>query len=97
MKVLALPDESTPIQVKREFDKKLASILGQYRDQWDPFRLLAVKRDEGFPLKCFSEEQMEAWADYLQANLLLVRCLQVAYVPNRQALEDKILLPPDMW
>ncbi len=40
---------------------------------------------------------MEAWADYLQANLLLVRCLQVAYVPNRQALEDKILLPPDMW
>ncbi|MFO7540875.1 MAG: NACHT domain-containing protein [Chloroflexota bacterium] len=41
-----------------------------------------------------SEEQADLLAQYLQANLLLLACLELAYVPERQGIVDRLLLPP---
>jgi hypothetical protein len=42
----------------------------------------------------WSEEQANLLTRYLQANRLLLECLDVAYVPDRQAIVDQLLLPP---
>ena len=34
---------------------------------------------------------------YLEANRLLIECLEVAYVTNRQEIEDSLLVPPGKW
>ena len=94
---LNMLDETAKSGLRGDFAKKLDAILDQYQDLWDPLNLLVVPKEEDFPWKYLSKEQINLWESYLQANLLLVRCLQVTYVPNRQALEDKILLPPELW
>ncbi len=85
------------IQVLTSIAQQLNEILDEYWNRWNPYASLSITDREAEILKSFSREQIMIWIRYLEANLLLVRCLQVAYVPNRQAIEDKILLPPDMW
>ena len=49
-------------------------------------------------LKAFwelSREQKKLLEKYLEANLLLVECMSLAYLPNREELENKLLLPPE--
>ncbi|MBE7531609.1 MAG: NACHT domain-containing protein [Chloroflexi bacterium] len=41
-----------------------------------------------------SDDRLTLLAKYLQANLLFVECLHLAYVPDRAAIENQILLPP---
>jgi hypothetical protein len=41
-----------------------------------------------------SEGQVDLLTQYLHANHLLLECLEVAYVPERQAIVDQLLLPP---
>lgn len=41
-----------------------------------------------------STEQLELLVKYFQANVLFVECLNLAYVPDRAAIESQILLPP---
>ena len=43
----------------------------------------------------FTEQQTKCLNTYLQANRLLVECLNVAYVSDRPAIEDSLLLPPE--
>ena len=42
----------------------------------------------------FTETQVELLTKYLEATNLLVECLQVAYVPDRERIENRLLLPP---
>lgn len=39
-------------------------------------------------------EQIQTLNNYLRANQLLLQCLEVAYVTNREAIKDRLLLPP---
>ncbi|VAW43518.1 hypothetical protein MNBD_CHLOROFLEXI01-2021 [hydrothermal vent metagenome] len=95
LKKLTPPDKEANREVRSAFAKKLSAILDQYEDRWNPFHLLTITKKDAFSWKELPKEKIEYWSNYFQANLLLVKCLQVAYVPNRQALEDKILLPPE--
>jgi hypothetical protein len=45
----------------------------------------------------FSEKQVKRLIDYFGSNLLLLDCLDLAIVTNRQAMEDTLLLPPGQW
>lgn len=94
LRQLDAPNNIAVSAVWQDFAQKLVDILDQYKDQWNPYRLLTVLEKEVLLWKDLSETQKDAWTKYLEANLLLARCLQVAYLPNRQAIEDKILLPP---
>ena len=44
-----------------------------------------------------SWQQVENFDAYLAANELLVRCLNLAVVPNRREIEASLLLPPGEW
>lgn len=44
-----------------------------------------------------SVEQLQRLADYLGATVLLLNCLDVTSVSDRQAIEDTLLLPPGEW
>jgi hypothetical protein len=92
-----VPNRNADFNVVLQFSHQMSTIIGSYRDQWNPYQLLSATLDEMSQWSALSDGQISLWTQYLEANLLLVRCLQVAYVPNRQALEDKILLPPEMW
>jgi hypothetical protein len=41
-----------------------------------------------------SQEQVALLTKYLQANLLLVECMSLAYLPDRAYYENQFLLPP---
>jgi hypothetical protein len=41
----------------------------------------------------FTEEQSQTLNRYLYATHLLVECLDVAYVTDREAIEDRLLRP----
>jgi hypothetical protein len=45
----------------------------------------------------FAPVQTRHLADYYGANHLLLQCLDLAVVSNRQAIEDSLLLPPGGW
>ena len=44
----------------------------------------------------FTQKQIKRLIDYFQANRLLVECLNLAYVSDRAAIEDSLLLPPEI-
>lgn len=94
LQVLDKPESTAKKEVWRTYQNKLIIILRRYMRQWNPNQLLAVSKEETFPWNVVTEAQIDTWTNYLSANYLLVHCLQVAYLPNRQAIEDKILLPP---
>lgn len=50
----------------------------------------------GITYRQFGDEQLNQLRIYLAATHLLIECLNVAYVSNRQAIEDSLLLPPGM-
>ncbi len=55
--------------------------------------LMQTHRDIGHEWH-LSVEQIKRLNTYLQANQLLVECLNLAYVSNRTAIENGLLLPP---
>jgi hypothetical protein len=66
----------------------------QWQDYEKSLRAVALKyRDIGHKWE-LNDEQYERMAQYLQASQLLVDCLQVAYVTDREAIENGLLLPP---
>jgi hypothetical protein len=73
---------------------KILEIIHANLDQWDPYLRIRIGRNEVLPFRNLSKEQQEKLQKYLQVNLLLAKCLKVAYVPNRRAIENRILLPP---
>ncbi len=91
---LEVPVTNAKRTMWQDFSEKLELVLETYRDQWDIYQKFPIDDEEVAEWGKLSSKQVELLACYLEVNRLLVRCLQVAYVPNRQAIEDRILLPP---
>ncbi|KAA3660037.1 MAG: hypothetical protein DWQ04_20640, partial [Chloroflexi bacterium] len=89
-----VPEGNPKQKLWHAFSKKLDTIIVALWDQWDINRNISIEDDEVAPWTDLSKEQVDKLIRYLEANNLLVRCLQVAYVPDWQAIEDQILLPP---
>ena len=54
-----------------------------------------MQEERGFlPPRELSREEYNRVNDYFYANELLVRCLDLAYVTNRQEILDNLLRPP---
>jgi hypothetical protein len=53
-----------------------------------------VRREEIDERWKLTSDQIAVLQRYLNANVLLVHCLGVAYVPDREVIENQILLPP---
>ncbi|MFZ1753578.1 MAG: hypothetical protein WBO46_12920 [Caldilineaceae bacterium] len=54
-----------------------------------------MQEERGFlPPRKLSLEEYSRQNDYFYANELLVRCLDLAYVTNRQEILDNLLRPP---
>lgn len=68
-------------------DKELQTFAAQLKE------IALTHRDLGHKWN-LSDGQVALLATYLQANLLFVECLPLAYVPDRAAIENQILLPP---
>lgn len=79
---LPLPNVGATHLELQVFVTRLAEIARKHRDLGYEWSL--------------SEGQAELLEKYLQANLLFVECLHLAYVPDRAAIENQILLPPGM-
>ncbi|HUM70356.1 MAG TPA: hypothetical protein PLK31_16100, partial [Chloroflexota bacterium] len=77
---LPLPGASASDQELQTFTAQLGTIARTHRDLGHEWNL--------------SGEQVKLLEKYLQANLLFVECLNLAYVPDRAAIENQILLPP---
>ena len=77
---LPFPAEDAPGTAWGEFARRLQTVLRQNRN-------LRLEWD----LSWEDYNQLDA---YLRANRLLVECLQLAVVTDRQAIEDRLLLPP---
>jgi len=45
----------------------------------------------------FEEADLNSLYEYFYANELLVRCLDLAYVTDRQGFKNGLLLPPGEW
>ncbi|MCA9996759.1 MAG: NACHT domain-containing protein [Anaerolineales bacterium] len=84
----------------------IAAVLRQHpwsaasapNSNWEAFanRLEQIlSQQRGFnPDLQLSNAQWEVLRDYLQGNRLLLDCLNLAYVQDRAAIEDQMLLPP---
>jgi hypothetical protein len=74
------PIETTPKYAWQTFVNDLQLIMLTYRDLGHEWNLTA--------------EQIKQISRYFEANLLLLECLKLAYVSDRQAIEDSLMLPP---
>ena len=90
LSALSLPDRRGGLEVMQSFARELVSVLEKYENDWYPYRKLAVTN----LFINLSEKQIQSWTQYLEANKLLLECLKLAYVPDRTAIEDQLLLPP---
>ena len=82
-KVLAaldIPATNAPLETWQAFESQLQSIMIEHRD-------LGHDWD-------FTQEEAEMLNRYYTAAHLLKECLNVAYVTDRAAIEDRLLLPP---
>jgi hypothetical protein len=79
---LPLPTANASNAELQTFAVRLQEIARTHHDLWHEWKL--------------SNEQVELLEQYLQANLLFVECLKLAYVPDRAAIENQILLPPGL-
>lgn len=77
---LQRPDEDAPAKAWDTFAVQLQAIMIEHRD---------IGHDWDF-----TEEQWETLDRYYTAAKLLVKCLDVAYVTDRAAIEERLLLPP---
>ena len=55
--------------------------------------IMFTHRDLGHDWK-LTKAQINQMTRYFEANLLLAECLKLAYVSDRQAIEDSLLLLP---
>lgn len=94
LKTLAVPEQNGKKVEWQAFGHDLATILDKYGADWNPYVQMPVTKEDLDDNWDLSDEQKVVLVQYLKANLLLVNCMKIAYVPNRQAIEDQILLPP---
>lgn len=80
---LSVPTESTLQAAWHEFNAQLRQLMLEHRDLGHDWNL--------------SQEQVNTLANYLKANLLLLECLDVAHVTNRDAIKNSLLSPPGEW
>jgi hypothetical protein len=80
LSALAVPDEKAPDKTWDAFATQLRVIMIEHRD---------VGHEWGF-----TNEQERTLADYFRAAELLVECLDVAYVTDREAIEARLVVPP---
>lgn len=90
---LSVPERDAPDAEWRSYLEQFVAILDEHEDQWNPYKLFQVTEESAKLWETVSNEQLTLYVNYMEANRLLVKCLAVAYVPNRQAIEDQILLP----
>ena len=94
LEMLKLPDKNVAREKWNAYSERLNVILETHRDKWDIYQKFPIENDEVAEWEKLSERQVNILRCYLEANNLLVQCLEVAYVPDRQAILDRILLPP---
>lgn len=87
--LIKLDEALSTLQIPRE---------EQSADAWDSFirqlrTIMVMHRNIGTDWQ-LSKQKRDVLNTYLKANLLLIKCLDVAYVSNRQAIKDSLLLPP---
>lgn len=91
------------LSVLEEFASKherivtLLKHIDQMRESDIPVRNL-LKRLKDMPLNsyAFTEEQIQHFNKYLDSIMLFLDCLDVARVPNRVAIEGKLLRSPEL-
>lgn len=79
---LPLPTVDTTDTELHTFATRLAEIARTHRNLGYEWNL--------------SRKQVDLLEKNLKANLLLIECLNLAYVPDRTAIENQILLPPPL-
>ena len=94
LEAITMPAKSDGWESWQQFARTFADVLDEYQDEWDPRRKMAVTEEDAQLFADISGAQVDIFVAYLEANRLLVRCVQVAYVPDREAIENQILLPP---
>ncbi len=94
LEAITMPAKSDGWESWQQFARTFSNVLDEYQDEWDPRRKMAVTEEDAQLFAALSDAQVDTFVAYLEANRLLVRCLQVAYVPDREAVENQILLPP---
>jgi len=75
-----VPEEDAPESAWRYLEEELQAVMIAHRDIGHEWDLDG--KSAGQLLR------------YLRANQLLLDCLQVAYVSDREAIADSLLLPP---
>jgi hypothetical protein len=76
---LSVPPEDAPPEDWEKFADALLNIINKYRPM-DDYK--------------FTTEEAEKVEQYLYGTKLLVDCLEVAYVSDREGIEDRLLRPP---
>lgn len=108
--IAALPYVGASRAMWRDFVSQLQRIMIEHRDivlDWDftekkekvkereeDKKKKERKRQEVYSDWDFIDAQVEILKDYFTAAKLLVECLDVAYVTDREAIENRLLLPP---
>lgn len=92
---LKLPAEKAAANEWRDFAGQFSQVLEKYEGVWNPYKQMRIEKEELDERWQLSDEQKALLTRYLEANLLLVRCLKVVtYLPDPAAIENQILLPP---
>lgn len=98
LSALAMPAAAAPPEAWERYVSELTQLietqgdLARYRQLEAETNALACAQGERWPL---SPEDMETLFTYVDANSLFYDCLQVAYVPDRRAFEDRIFWVPE--
>lgn len=80
LETLQVPTTSNAQDAWVSFGQALQTLMQQHRDMGHAWNL--------------SEEQVQRFADYVDANRLLLECLQLGYVSDREGIKRGLLLPP---
>jgi adenylate kinase family enzyme len=80
LSALVVPDEDAPAETWEAFAAQLQGIMIEYRD---------IGHDWDF-----TEAQGQTLEDYFRAVEVLVKCLDVAYVTDREAIEAQLVVAP---
>jgi hypothetical protein len=94
---LEVPAADSPPKTWRRFYDRLqtavenSSVLQRYRQLQAEFDKLAEQHKRQWAE--FDEEDLEVLAAYVQGTRLFYDCLQLAYTPDREKFEERILAP----
>jgi hypothetical protein len=83
LSALRVPGAGSSGEEVRDFSRALQEVMIEQRN---------LGHDWGFDV-----DQAKTLEAYFAANHLLADCLDVAYVSNRAAIEESLLLPPGAW